>query len=168
MFASLLTNTLENVTSTTTNEIITIEFDRALTGSTSDYYTFLASEHSEDIIYAMGSSKNYQNHGSGNRGSVNISYIETPLTNLASSLQVETTSISFYPNPSSDYLNLNFSGSFDHTTVVIMSPKGERIQRLNFDHTSEIKIDIQDLVNGIYMIGIENEVHRAFYSFVKN
>jgi WD40 repeat protein len=72
---------------------------------------------------------------------------------------IDKQELPFYPNPVSEYIEVNTSLFFKNQNVKIFSITGEKL----FDEPFANKIDIKDLVPGIYFIQIEDKI----FKFIK-
>lgn len=67
--------------------------------------------------------------------------------------------VSVYPNPSSDYLNVTLTETFDSETFVsLMDVNGKKVELSAASNIigGSIQFDIRELVNGIYFVNIVN------------
>lgn len=75
--------------------------------------------------------------------------------------ETQQTKIGLYPNPSKDFINLDFEGEFKK--VVIKDVLGKVVLQ-----TTEIKnIQIQHLKKGIYFLTVESSQQTSAYKFIK-
>ncbi len=68
-----------------------------------------------------------------------------------------------YPNPASDYINLDFPSSVN--SVHIYNLKGDEIRNLNY--TNFTRLNIQDLAPGIYIVKAASADESITYKFIK-
>lgn len=67
---------------------------------------------------------------------------------------VDTIKLRAYPNPSTDYVNVNYSlpKSADNGKLFVYTLNGEKVKEYDIDnHTSALKLSNQDLSSGTYM-----------------
>lgn len=69
-------------------------------------------------------------------------------------------SLSVYPNPSSNFLNVDFTGEF---VLEFIDMKGKRVLTSSLN-----KIDISDLANGIYILNLQASNFNATTKWIKN
>lgn len=67
---------------------------------------------------------------------------------------------SVYPNPTSDYLNIQSEGEI--LEVSIFNVQGKQILKSNTD-----RLDVTNLTSGIYLIEVETNYGKAFRKFIK-
>ena len=72
--------------------------------------------------------------------------------------------IQIAPNPATDYLNINLSNYMDESfTYTIQSISGVKIQngKWDVDHEDTVQLDLSNIRNGIYIIYMKPENHKA-------
>lgn len=76
------------------------------------------------------------------------------------------------PNPTKDVLNVGVvAGTDAPTTLVLRDIAGRELQRYQFETTAgdnNFSINLNDVSNGIYLLTIENSIHRLIEKIVKN
>jgi hypothetical protein len=73
-----------------------------------------------------------------------------------------------YPNPVTDHLLLEWSGSFeDHVNSEVVSSTGTTVLRNRYQGTPTAQLDVSDLASGIYIVTISNENATIQEKFVK-
>ncbi len=72
----------------------------------------------------------------------------------------ETDIISIYPNPTKDYIQINFDKDYpDSKSVIIYDVFGQEIKSINKIENNTI-VDISDLKSGIYFIRVDNIINK--------
>ena len=61
-------------------------------------------------------------------------------------------SVSLYPNPASDFLNINVKGNLVDGSVKILSALGTEVYSESLDNFR--KIDLSDLKNNVYIVNV--------------
>jgi hypothetical protein len=61
-------------------------------------------------------------------------------------------SVSLYPNPASDFLNINVKGNLVDGSVKILSALGTEVYAESLDNFK--KIDLSDLKNNVYIVNV--------------
>lgn len=74
--------------------------------------------------------------------------------------QEESSSISIYPNPSSNFVHIN--GDFEQATIQVLSTNGKIIRYLK-NQNRFTKINISDLPMGIYFVKVFNRFDKSIY-----
>jgi len=76
--------------------------------------------------------------------------------------------LSIYPNPVTDYLNIDYKITNNFTSIKILSIEGKLIKAYNEVQVSEIsRLDCRDLINGIYFIEISTSSKTLRSKFIK-
>ena len=132
----------------------TIVANRAFNTGEANDYPFVFSNTSIDFAYARMSSASFSlaYHGGGNRGYV----IDAPMTTLGVN-DFELEKIVFYPNPASDFFNIQSQQEIK--TITIFDATGKRVA--NFENQKE-KVDISNLKSGIYFVEIVTSENKTF------
>jgi len=76
-------------------------------------------------------------------------------------------SISVYPNPTSDLLNLKISGSETISAIQIVDLNGRQIISRTFNNVSDAQINVNDLSAGMYLINITAGEQTVTKKFLK-
>lgn len=77
-------------------------------------------------------------------------------------------SLLVYPNPSIDYIQLQFQNLNDAVTVRLLSSDGKLLQSQELKKTSEIKIDMSMYASGTYLLSVtDNQSKVKTYQVVK-
>lgn len=157
-----LASTVTNVTRVedTAAGTVTIEFDRALTIGEAGYYDFVAQEGSIPMIYSIGATNSLANHGTLNKGTTSLVMTENVSTGIENGV---VQFVSFYPNPATDVVNIDFSGDFVGTKVMIMTIDYKPAKQLEIQSSADKAIDVSDLSPGIYLVSFENQTHQSMY-----
>ncbi|MFT7328290.1 MAG: hypothetical protein ACI870_000477 [Crocinitomicaceae bacterium] len=76
--------------------------------------------------------------------------------------------ITIYPNPASEFININNSSSTQITNIEIYSLAGVKVYSLETDLRNAIQeVNIQGLAPGIYLLNIRNKESAKTYRFIK-
>jgi len=87
---------------------------------------------------------------------------------LKKSNQINEQKISIYPNPSKDFVTINWTKK-SISTVSLVSLDGKILNRQIINNlTNEIKIDLSGLSDGIYQLLITENNDSKLYKIVKN
>jgi len=87
--------------------------------------------------------------------------INEPINTGISNIQTPTTSFNLFPNPTTDFINIEFSEN-NETIFKIFNMNGQLVNDGKF--VGKTKINVSDLQSGVYIIQTNNEFHR----FIKN
>jgi hypothetical protein len=105
----------------------------------------------------------YATWGDTRNGKMNIYFAKTIVstnTNIeVTKLDGEASQWTVYPNPTSDYLNIELGKEKKGKTILIYDAHGKEIASQIISDTS-MRIKTQNLSKGIYFISIENEVKK--------
>jgi hypothetical protein len=76
--------------------------------------------------------------------------------------------IQIFPNPTSDIINLKFSGLIDESLKIkIKTISGQTVLESSSNNQSSIQIPVKDLSKGIYFVEIANSSHKTTLKFIK-
>jgi hypothetical protein len=76
--------------------------------------------------------------------------------------------ITIYPNPASEFININNSSSTQITNIEIYSLAGVKVYSLETDLRNAIhEVNIPGLAPGIYLLNIRNKESAKTYRFIK-
>jgi hypothetical protein len=91
----------------------------------------------------------------------------TPATGIES---LDSTKISFYPNPTSDVLNIRLQDEQANIkNISILDVSGRKVKEVTTDPSAQtLSIDVRDLTKGTYLIQINDGHHSKAMSFIKN
>jgi hypothetical protein len=97
--------------------------------------------------------------GTAFQDSVDIFFSHGQTCAPLSTTAVESSKISFdiYPNPASDFINIDLSKELNNAELMITNPLGSLVKRIRLDALNNKSLSISDLENGIYFISIINE-----------
>ena len=74
--------------------------------------------------------------------------------------------VSIYPNPATNFINVNFGGlNFENTTLSLFDIQGRRISKNEASSSNEI-INTQNLQNGVYLLVLEKENNKSTFKIV--
>lgn len=163
---SELTATVTNVTSSVEGDQITIEWDRSLSGSSAEYYDFAAAETTINMIYAKGGSQTFAYHNA-NRGKSTFA-VEEIETSMSVGEVDKTPTISMFPNPASNQLNLKFDETQPSIAGRILDLKGATVGTLTeVRGANQAQVDISNLPAGTYVLEFATPSHQGQYIFLK-
>ncbi len=95
----------------------------------------------------------------------NSSYTSTYDSNPSlGNSEIESTSLTIFPNPVEDVINLNYSNSADITEVLITNVAGQNVYSSQY---FENKINLEHLIEGIYFIELSVGEDKVVKKFVK-
>ena len=75
------------------------------------------------------------------------------------------TSLSLYPNPTHNVLNLN-ADLQGHTEVMVLDMNGKTVKHYVVNGLNEMRLNVNDLQSGVYFIRVSNETTNAVGKFV--
>ncbi len=107
-------------------------------------------------IVSIAGNYNYQCNFHGSSGMVGSFTVEDPL-NIKPLTRLNT-EVTLYPNPSSDFVNINMSASSNNSFANIYSVNGTIVKTVNLGANGINKISMDDLKVGIYLVQITNNV----------
>ncbi len=82
------------------------------------------------------------------------------------SITVDSTTAKVYPNPASEYINIDLSSGWgEGTTIEIVDVFGRKILIQNMNDLLTIQLDISALKNGLYILQIKNKNSSTIKSF---
>lgn len=76
--------------------------------------------------------------------------------------------INIYPNPCIGFLNIDMNKQYPKTNISIVSSAGQVYRTWSFQNSKEIYLDLEGLVNGLYIVRIEFEKHVILKKIVIN
>ena len=106
-------------------------------------YVFNAAEGSIPLIYAHGTSPTYAYHG-GTRGFTSIAV-------LSNGKEEKLLDFTMFPNPSTDFVNIQLPNGLDAAEVAIYDYRGRQIQTRKVTQ-SDNRLDVSNISNGVYII----------------
>ncbi|MBR3493235.1 MAG: T9SS type A sorting domain-containing protein, partial [Bacteroidales bacterium] len=74
-------------------------------------------------------------------------------------------SLSLYPNPTHNVLNLN-ADLQDRTEVMILDMNGRTVKHYVVNGLNEMRLNVSDLQSGVYFIRVSNETTTALSKFI--
>ncbi len=114
----------------------------------------IINEHFE-VTYSLGETFNSISAGATEGFLVGYKIVIEEITNIKS---LENFQISVYPNPSSDFINLETKEFNRNLKVLLFDINGiQNIQSTSFNSEGKIQIPVQNLITGIYFIKIIDE-----------
>ena len=76
--------------------------------------------------------------------------------------------IKLYPNPATDYLNIEISSFNRERTIISIVDSGGRIlQTYNFKDTENLRVNLKSFQNGIYTLLVISNKNVRHFQFVK-
>lgn len=80
-----------------------------------------------------------------------------PFVGIEDKVEVQTPSISLYPNPTKDFITIDISKNqtITESTVSLYDISGRLIFQNNYGYNTNIKLNTSDLVKGIYLVSIQ-------------
>lgn len=130
----------------------------ASSGILSGYSISLSSEGTTLAIGAINS-----NNNGTNSGDVNIYSIDTTISSNLNSLSFNSASFSIYPNPTSEYLNIDLQQNLTLKNVNFYNNIGQLVKT-----TSNPSIDLSDLSKGNYFVEIVTNQGKAIKNLIIN
>jgi M6 family metalloprotease-like protein len=94
-----------------------------------------------------------------------INLMGSKLPSLITDTELSATTLSLYPNPVTEVLNVQISG-LGETVVEIYSLNGNLLKTSTF--TGSVKIDVSSLLRGFYLIKAKTAEHIAVGKFIKD
>lgn len=139
----------------------TLVATRPLVGTDTNDFEFSPNQESLNLVWSRGSSLNFQNHGSQNRGSTFISFT------LGVNGNVDAKMVSLYPVPAKDFVTVSLQNiATENTNLSIYSITGEKVYSTTVDHKSMI-VNTSDFANGVYVLKVENPSGVLTTQFIK-
>ena len=129
----------------------TLVVTRGLSGSDSTDYTFDPADTNILLVWARGNGTlDFSNHGSGNRGAT-VAGFTLGVNDLAFA---ET--VSLYPNPTSDMVNISFDNNVANGEITLFSAIGQTVMKKAIS-SQEATLDISGINAGIYVLRITSD-----------
>ncbi|MFT5861609.1 MAG: hypothetical protein ACI828_000251 [Flavobacteriales bacterium] len=129
----------------------TLVVTRGLSGSDSTDYTFDPADTNILLVWARGNGTlDFSNHGSGNRGAT-VAGFTLGVNDLAFA---ET--VSLYPNPTSDMVNISFDNNVANGEITLFSAIGQTVMTKAIS-SQEATLDISGINAGIYVLRITSD-----------
>lgn len=148
------------VSNTTSGGVRTIVATRANNTGDTDDYVFSATEGSIPLIYAHGTSTTYAYHGGANRGFTTVGV-------LSNGKEEKLLDFTMFPNPSTDFVNIQLPNGLDAADVAIYDYRGRQIQTRKVTQ-SDNRLDVSNISNGVYIIRVLSDNKIGAQRFVKN
>lgn len=129
----------------------TLVVTRGLSGSDSTDYTFDPNDSDILLVWARGNGTlDFSNHGGGNRGATMAGFT------LGVNDVAFAETVSLYPNPTSDIVNLSIDGAVSNAEVTLFSAIGQTVLSKTIS-SQETTLDISDINTGIYVLRITTD-----------
>ena len=98
------------------------------------------------------------------------SFVQVLLQNCASIAENELSGFSLYPNPTSNMINVQYSGVSTTVDMVLADTKGSVIfnQKVNLSSDDKLEFDLSKLVEGVYFLNIYSEEGSKTIKVVRN
>tara|TARA_R110002051_G_scaffold13435_2_gene44890 strand:- start:85440 stop:86189 length:750 start_codon:yes stop_codon:yes gene_type:complete len=149
------------VSNTTAGGVRTLVTTRGLTGSDATDYTFDPSDTSILLVWARGNGTlDFSNHGGGNRGATMAGF------SLGTNDIAFDDTVSLYPNPTSDLVNLSIDGGISQAKATLFSSLGQPIMSQDLSAQESI-FDISNLRAGVYMLRISTSSGETVKRIIK-
>ena len=163
---TVLSSSVTIESESTTNGRKTFVLKRALAGASSDHYDLsgISNNRSLNVIYAVGGSQSLAYHGFGNKGTTSLTFMEQ-VTGMSSTAFKQ--SVEMYPNPAADAVNLKFARAAGETSIKVMTHQGQILLNERFESGAEVKVGLESISAGNYMLILKNDDHEAMFSLVK-
>jgi hypothetical protein len=128
-------------------------------------FDWIAPDTAEGGTITFYAAVNATNANSSTSGDEVVTTSKEYLHSSLATTKYEAISLSIFPNPTSDYIILNYGNNIKkNASITITNYMGQIISQVN---TQSNRIDVSDLSTGAYMISIESENKRAFGRFLK-
>jgi len=113
---------------------------------------------------------NYYYITSNNVCPADTSFVEVQLQNCASIAENELSGFALYPNPTSDIINIQYSGVAITANLVLVDTKGSVIynEKVNLASDDSIEMDLSTLEKGVYFLNIYGENGSKVIKVVRN
>ena len=84
---------------------------------------------------------------------------EEPTDLLFSRYSINDSKLNIYPNPSSDFINIEVENEISIASIAVYSLAGNRLieQKTDFEGSVKIELAINHLVNGLYMMVVQTQ-----------
>jgi PKD repeat protein len=117
------------------------------------------------ITYTSSGIKNISLSATNASGSSTI-ITKTITVNTCTGLEELTgEQISIYPNPASDYININIDNSIEHATIKLVDVLGKEVL-LNHTTQSNFQLNLNGISNGIYSLNLTDSHNRSFTKLI--
>jgi len=113
---------------------------------------------------------NYYYITSNNVCPADTAFVEVQLQNCASIAENELLGFALYPNPTSDVINIQYSGVAITANLVLVDTKGSVIynEKVNLASDDSIEMDLSTLEKGVYFLNIYGEEGSKVIKVVRN
>ena len=95
-----------------------------------------------------------------------LPYQTSIVSNIEKSIAPEKT-LNFYPNPANEYITLEIKIPINKTSLSILNTKGQELIKQQIT-TTQFKIDVSQLPNGVYFVKLMNAKGIEVGKFVKD
>jgi PKD repeat protein len=117
------------------------------------------------ITYTSSGIKNISLSATNASGSSTI-ITKTITVNTCTGLEELTgEQISIYPNPASDYININIDNSIEHATIKLVDVLGKEVL-LSHATQSNFQLNLNGISNGIYSLNLTDSHNRSFTKLI--
>ena len=86
---------------------------------------------------------------------------------LPESINETQNNVSVYPNPTSDFLNINLENVSNNVDIKIYNLAGQLIYSSQYNQTNSIQLDISNNVSGIYFVKIQTDEYTESFKIIK-
>ncbi|MGB5417996.1 T9SS type A sorting domain-containing protein, partial [Algibacter sp.] len=81
---------------------------------------------------------------------------------------VSNSELSIFPNPTSDYFNLNFNKQINNLEIEIFTITGKSIKKIKKKGTSKLRLDVSNFSQGIYFLRVKADDAISIEKVLKN
>lgn len=159
-----------------------VDFDTAVSGMSVDFTDTSIGALSWFWDFGDGTTSTLQNpsHTYASVGDFDVKlYIENDILSwneITKTVNAETLSLpsyngssfSYYPNPTSDELQLNFKENQDAIRIKIYNVAGQLVETKHFSSTSKVVLDITGLKPSMYIMSVETNASQSQIKVIKN
>ena len=78
-----------------------------------------------------------------------------------------TNSVTLYPNPTSDFLNINTAHSFSNAQLYIRNATGQLVKQIALNGSGTINVSVKNLLAGIYSAEVKDAADDIKLPFIK-
>jgi len=138
-----------------------IEYDFVNGGIRQMNNSLLTVDKNSDIYFAHAANSNiakiasngYQNNfAGGTKDAILIKYSSCASTSIGINESFNENSLTIYPNPTSNYININYASTFDKATVSIVNALGQTIDTKQFDNSEKMSFNVSSFAKGVYFV----------------
>jgi hypothetical protein len=86
----------------------------------------------------------------------NGKYVWSNITTVKTNGSVKATTVTVYPNPTADFVNVNMNAETEAGQISIVDAFGKTVQTEMTQMNNNVQFDVRNLQNGIYFVQISN------------